>query len=298
LEAIALVFSKFSEELLAAQLAVLCLTASLATYWLLIRKKKKESAEWVPAALVRAYLDRVRNEERDIRLQLFGEDSRLAPGPGAGATVTQILTSPDPALLGEVAALRAQVTASDARALEFDRLMNGLRSEKAALEQKLSSMPAGVGGGGDSGALRKEIDELKARLQEYEVIEDDLANLKKFQKENEVLRQKLEGLEKNPPALTVVSGGEAPAPVPVATFSGGEQVAPSMTLVNGGAEAPAPVAAAPAPAAESPAAAASEVNTNVLESIQPAFDAPAPVEKTAKQKEEELLSEFEKMLAS
>lgn len=298
MEAIALVFSKFSEELLAAQLAVLCLTASLASYWLLIRKKKKESAEWVPAALVRAYLDRVRNEERDIRLQLFGEDSRLAAGPAAGATVTQILTSPDPALLGEVAALRAQVTASDARALEFDRLMNGLRSEKAALEQKLSSMPAGGGGGGDSGALRKEIDELKARLQEYEVIEDDLANLKKFQKENEVLRQKLEGLEKNPPALTVVSGGEAPAPVPVATFSGGEQVAPSMTLVNGGAEAPAPVAAAPAPAAESPAAAASEVNTNVLESIQPAFDAPAPVEKTAKQKEEELLSEFEKMLAS
>jgi len=285
LEAIALVFSKFSEELIAAQMAVLCLTGSLATYWLLIRKKKKESAEWVPAALVRAYLDRVRNEERDIRLQLFGEDSRLAAGT-AGATVTQILSSPDPALLGEVAALRAQLTASDARVVEFDRLMSSLRTEKAALEQKLKDMPAGSAGGADSAGLRKEIEDLKGRLQEYEVIEDDLANLKKFQKENEALRLKVETLEKAPaPAPVVIAAAPAPESEPVAVIAGGEHAAPAMTLVNGGAEASAP---------------ASEVNTNVLETVQPGFDTPAAAapEKSAKQKEEELLSEFEKMLAS
>lgn len=300
MEAIALVFSKFSEELVAAQLAVLCLTASLAMYWLVLRRKKKESAEWVPAALVRAYLDRVRTEERDIRLKLFGEDSALAGAPAGSATVTQILSSPDPALLSEVSALRAQISASDARALELDRLMNALRSEKAALEQKLSALPAGAAGAGDSGALRKEIDDLKARLQEYEVIEDDLANLKKFQKENEVLRQKIDGLEKAAPALSVVASAAPAAPEPVVTIAGGEHVAPpTMTLVNGGAEVPAPEAPAPAPVIAE-AAPAAEVNTNVLESIQPSVEAaaPAPAEKTAKQKEEELLNEFEKMLAS
>ncbi|RZA05040.1 MAG: hypothetical protein EOP11_13740 [Proteobacteria bacterium] len=289
MEAIALIFSKFSEELVAAQMAALCLTASLSVYWLLLRKKKKESAEWVPAALVRAYLDRVRNEERDIRFQLFGEESKLAAST-AGASVTTLLTSPDPTLLRELDAMRAQLGASDARALEFDRLMNGMRAEKAALEQKLRDMPAATGGG-DSSGLKKEVDELKARLQEYEVIEDDLANLKKFQKENEVLRQKIDALEKAPAPVAA-----APAPA----FSGGEHAAPAMTLVNGGAsEAPAAVAA---PVAESPAP-SGEVNTNVLETINPFSEAPAaeaaaPAEKSAKQKEEELLSEFEKMLAS
>jgi hypothetical protein len=43
-----------------------------------------------------------------------------------------------------------------------------------------------------------------------------------------------------------------------------------------------------------------EANTNVLQAVNPSVDAAAPAapEKSAKQKEEELLSEFEKMLAS
>jgi hypothetical protein len=271
LEAIALIFTKFSEELITAQLAVLCLTGSLAVYWLLLRKKKKESAEWVSAALVRDYLDRVRRDERDIRMKLFNEDSAATAPAMSHAPLSAALNSVgnDPSVLKELDALRTQLSLSDQRSMEFDRLISSLRSEKASLEQKLKDMPAGGQGqtvAVEDPAMKKEVEDLRARLQEYEVIEDDLANLKKFQKENEVLRGKVEALEK----------GAASAP------------------------------AASARATEEPvahAASAAEVNTNVLQAINPmAEEAPAApavqAEKTAKQKEEELLSEFEKMLAS
>ncbi len=165
--------------------------------------------------------------------------------------------------------------------MEFDKAMNVLRGEKTALEQKVKEASAAPAGGGVDNS--KELQELKAKLQEYEVIEDDLANLKKYQKENEQLRAQLDG-----------KGGAAPAPV---------------------------AEAAPA-AVEAPVAAATEVNTNVLQAVTPTVDvaepapvapapapvaaAPAPAEAPAsaanpadaKKKEEELLSEFEKMLAS
>lgn len=327
MEAIALIMTKFSEELISAQLAVLFFVSSVAAYWLLIRKKKRESAEWVPAALVRAYLDRMQADERETRMKLFGEYTAAVSGAYAplatalGSTTVHTNTVIDPNLVKELEALRAQLTLSDQRAMEFDRMMNAIRAEKTALEQKLrdamsaaAAATPGSAPAGDNPAVVKELADLRARLQEYEVIEDDLANLKKFQKENEQLRQKVEGYEKGGAASTVISGSP-PASEPKMVVSGGaEKPAPTMTLVSGGSApvaeatpAPAPVAAAPAPAP------ASEANTNVLAPLDPmaetaaapapAAAAPAPAaaagpEKSTQQKEEELLSEFEKMLAS
>jgi hypothetical protein len=336
LEAIALILTKFSDEVIAAQLALVFFASSVALYWLVVRKKKKESAEWVPAALVRAYLDKVRADEQEVRFKLFGEApsgvvSTQAPLAAALSTVTTVT---DPALLKEVDALRTQLASSDQRAIEFDRMVNALKAEKAALEEKLKAAPAAgapVAAGPSPEAL-KELEDLKARLQEYEVIEDDLANLKKFQKENEQLRQKVETYEKGGAVATTVLA-DAPAPEAQTVVSADKAAAPTMTLVSGGAASAAPAesvtAAAPAAAVEAPAAvaavaeaapvaaAAAEANTNVLQEVNPTASAPADAaapaadgaaapaavaeaapEKSAKQKEEELLSEFEKMLAS
>lgn len=323
LEAIALILTKFSDEVIAAQLALLCFVSCVALYWLVVRKKKKESAEWVPAALVRAYLDKVRTDEQEVRFKLFGEAPMVSTGHAPLATaLSTVTTITDPALLKEVDALRHQLASSDQRAMEFDRVMNALKAEKAALEEKLKAAAAGapVAAGAPSPAALKELEDLKARLQEYEVIEDDLANLKKFQKENEQLRQKVETYEKGgttipaaasaPMATTVVSGGDKPAAPTMTLVSGGNaSVTPEATTI---AAAPAPTpepVAAPAPVAAA-APAAPETNTNVLQAVAPSADAPAAAaapaapaaeaapEKSAKQKEEELLSEFEKMLAS
>jgi hypothetical protein len=349
--------TKFSGELITAELSLLCFVSALSVYLLLIRKKKKESAEWVPAAIVRAYLDRVRAEEAEVRFKLFGEASApVATQAPLAAALNSVTTVTDPALVKEVEALRAQLSTSDQRAMEFDRMISALRAEKTALEEKLKAAPASAGETPAAAAAPaealKELEDLKAKLQEYEVIEDDLANLKKFQKENEQLRQKMEQYEKG--GATVVSGAPAQPEVKMVVSGGEEKAAPTMTLVSGGTPAaeaaPAavavaaaePVAAAPAPvsvAAETPAPApAPEANTNVLAaetaaaaapvataapeaaSVAPAATvvaeaapaasgeapatsaaapaAPAAEEKSAKQKEEELLSEFEKMLAS
>lgn len=328
MEAIALVFSKFSEELIAAQLALLLVCTGTALYLLLVRKKKKESAEWVPAAVVRAYLDRVQAEEREVRMKLFGELSATygIPNPMTAPLATALGTTiADPNLVRELEALRAQLALSDQRVIEFDRNMNALKAEKAALEQKLKELGSGVAAtGAASGspefvALQKEASDLKEKLQEYSVIEDDLANLKKFQKENEQLRQRIGQLEGGAASSTVVSGSPA-APEAKAVISGVTEVknSASMVLVSGGSAtqtAAAPVSA-PAAAPASPSV-SPEQNTNVLQPVTPVADVGAAVapaaapaadpaaaapaataEKSSKQKEEELLSEFEKMLAS
>lgn len=325
-----------------AQAALLFFAMSLATYWMLVRKKKRETAEWVPAALVKAYLDRVRADERDTRIKLFGEDSgaSLVAAPmmstltaAVGAHQPQqihqpqqvIMTSNDPALAKEIEALRVQLTMADQRSIEFDKMVNALKAEKAALEARLAQAAAAPAAGAAAPAAdpaaQKELLDLRAKLQEYEVIEDDLANLKKFQKENEQLRQQLAGAGIAPATLSVVPGGAQAAPAGATMIQGvTEKITTPVTVISGGAApaAAAPVttvAAAPAPAVGS----VSEANTNVLQPISPSIDAGAPApaaaapaaapapaapaaaaapDKSAKQKEEELLSEFEKMLAS
>ena len=129
------------------------------------------------------------------------------------------------------------------------------------------------GGGADPVALAavtKERDELKDKLQEYSIIEDDLANLKRLQQENEQLKKSLEA-----------SGGTVPeAAAPVTEPIPAEPAAAPVEE---------PAAAAPAeepiPAEEPAAAAPAE---------EPA--AAAPEAPTEDKSPEDLLSEFEKML--
>ena len=338
MEAIAYLLSKFSTEIIALQVAMVSFFVSIGTYWLIVRKKRQQSAEWVPAALVKAYLDRVDAEERDIRYKLFGEVGKASVQPSASGAVGSPGTAPvqqiivqgaDPAVMKELEALRGQLSVADQRALEFDKLINSLKAEKMGLEQKLkdaqnsTSTSAGAAVPGDVAKVQKELEEFKAKLAEYEVIEDDLANLKKYQQENKTLKDRIESLEKGggastvaagtqaesltkvsgastlsmstdsvlsggPPASatpTVVSGSNAPVASSTTTVSGAAPASkPELKVVDSGASAPA--ASVPAPSeATTPAAAA------------PAAEA-AGGEKSAKQKEDELLSEFEKMLAS
>ncbi|MCO5143232.1 MAG: hypothetical protein M9962_09100 [Oligoflexia bacterium] len=339
MEAIALFFSKFSEELISLQLALVFFASSLSIYWLLIRKKKKESAEWVSAALVRAYLDRVRSEERDIRIKLFGEDSfsgAQAPvysAPVASASGVAATTVVDPSLQREVDALRAQLSMADQRSMEYDRLMNGLKAEKSDLEKKLADAAKNGGSVGANPEQQAELDDLREKLKEYEVIEDDLANLKKFKKENEDLRQQVEKLggkaevstvqvaniageakdqavtkienvtEKIVEPVTVVSGASAAKSTDSNMIVSGGQASAEAVKSQPTVEAPTPKEAAPVAEAPKLEAVAKptgeESNTNVLQEIDPSAEtSAAKPEESGKSKEEELLSEFEKMLAS
>lgn len=177
-----------------------------------------------------------------------------------------------------------------------DPQVPGLKAKIKELEDQLAkAKSAPAAGGGDAGmkaqldALTKERDALKERLAEYEIIEDDLANLKRLQQENEQLKKSLAGL-----------GGAAPvaaaavAPAAVAAAAPAADVEP---VIEAAAEEPASqveplVADAPVSVsgknAEADKAEAAGGDTGGVPSLDNAEAKSA----------EDLLNEFEKMLGS
>jgi len=178
-----------------------------------------------------------------------------------------------------------------------------LQNEIASLQKKLQAMEAELasakagGGGGNPDAERqltevtKERDELKERLMEYEIIEEDLANLKRLQQENEQLKKSLAAqggapvaaaaAVAAPKAAPAAAPAPAPEPEPEAAAEPEEDLEAAMAAAIAETK-PAPKAApAPAPA---PAPAAKEAAADV------------PTNEGEQKSAEELLSEFEKML--
>ncbi len=75
---------------------------------------------------------------------------------------------------------------------ELERMKHRLEMQ----QKKLTDLSEG---GGDNselvGSLKTEIEDLKAKLSDYEIIEDDIANLSKYKAENEKLIEKLSKYE-------------------------------------------------------------------------------------------------------
>lgn len=85
---------------------------------------------------------------------------------------------------GEILALKNQLELAQARIRELENLLAQSKQgngDLAIMEEQLA-------------VVTKERDVLKERLLEYEVIEEDLANLKKLQQENEQLKKSLAAL--------------------------------------------------------------------------------------------------------
>jgi myosin heavy subunit len=168
---------------------------------------------------------------------------------------------------------------------EVDILKNEIATLKNQLEEaniqlEDARMPAGEGGG--DAELMKERDELKERLMEYEIIEEDLANLKRYQQENEELKKTIAEMK---------GGADAPAPAdnPVEVEAATPEPEPEPEV----AEEVAPVEE---PAAEEEATPPSEEEV-VAEAAPPSEEtASVPANSGEQKSAEELLSEFEKML--
>jgi DNA repair exonuclease SbcCD ATPase subunit len=185
--------------------------------------------------------------------------------------------------LAELASLQSQLASANGVKKELETNLTGSKARIKELEDLLAKAnkgpPAAVGA--DPAELKKvtkERDELREKLKEYEIIEDDLANLKRLQQENAQLKKALSG--KEPETAAPISGGSDPLAGSADLFEEVAAPAPAENateeleqfLSNGSEGAAAPeVAAAAEP--EAPKAGAQN-------------------EKTP----EDLLSEFEKML--
>lgn len=180
------------------------------------------------------------------------------------------------------------------------------KKEVSSLQEKLklkddeikAARAAAGSGGGDSAelesrleALSKERDDMRERLAEYEIIEEDLANLKRLQQENEQLKNELESLRGKGSALSAPASGPEEVPEPEAVDD-----IPEPEVEEQASEEAAPEEdQAALDEFESMIAASDEASedssTNKKE--EPAAKAEGKGEQRSA---EELLSEFEKML--
>jgi peptidoglycan hydrolase CwlO-like protein len=258
LEAILQYLDNFTPEFLIIETALLVIIAAVFVItWIFNRKKYHNYEHQIPAGVMKSYLDSIIQNSVSLKSSLFrggglenieataqvlplermrGGDSVAEANPADQETINRLRKELD-GKTKEAKQLASQVN-------DGEQANQTLRAKIKELEDKLKNASSGAApaaaapsSGGDDSALRKELadvtkerDELKARLKEYEIIEDDLANLKRLQQENEQLKKALGG------------GGAAPAaaaaPAPKA-----EPVAPKQEEA-----APAAPAASAAPA--------------------------------------------------
>lgn len=287
-------FDKYSDLLVQFQIGFLVIILSVLVWvWFYNRKKYNHLKHQIPASVVKSYLDSIIQNSTALKSSLFrggGIDidpnnipSVMPLGDLPGGTPVGLDGEGDAALKAQIAQLQAQLAQKTNQVTELEAKNAGLEGDVKAkqerieeLEKLLAAAQAGGGGGDPEAAVKlaemtKERDALKEELAQYDVISDDLANMKRLKQENEQLKKAL-----------AEAGGTVPEAV---------------------AEEPAPVAeAAPPPPAEEPVAEAAppvEEPAPAEEAAQAAPEAApeAPAEEESDDKSpEDLLSEFEKML--
>jgi hypothetical protein len=311
------VLSKFTQEALLFEALVLFLGfAAYGAYFVTRKRKYGVAQSEVPSNLVKVYLAQLVADAEDLRIQLFGllgrgsvdasflnqlgahagasAHAHAAPMAHAAPTASAPAgASTDPFLLEKLKDLELKM-AEQAKALE------NVLNEKTRLEQELalarqaSTSAAPSGATGDDASLAERIRQLEAQLSEYAIIEDDLANLKRLQRENKDLRAQLEKLG------TAGAQTAAPTPAPAA-----EPAPVAVPVAAAPAEpTPAPVVAAAAPAPSSDVVDGAPDFDALVDQVEKSLEAApeipkaaeAPAENVQAKTEKELQDEFEKML--
>ncbi len=309
--------SKFSNEVIILEVFLLgCLMTFYFGYVLFKKRKYGAAKNMIPDSVVKAFLFDIISNAEGFKNQLFGENFKI-DSTNATFKMPNLSTS-SAGETADVAAIKNQLMAALTKQDELGKAIANLNKEKSDLELKLknsaNTAPA-ASGGGDNKELLDKLAKLEAKLSEYEVIEDDLANLKKYQQENKQLKEQLAAAGSTAGAVAAVA---APTPEPVVT------AAPTPEPALASAPTPEPVAESPIAIAEQAASQAEAANSfeglvdKIEESLTPpqpaagasvadtaappAVAAPTPslaeVPAAADKSDADLLNEFEKMLNS
>ncbi len=282
----------------------------------------QELQHQIPASVIKNYLDSVIQNSNALKSSLFrGGGLDFAEGvPSvvpAGSLSTGGVQGADPQELAqknaEISALQGKINSKDSQIRELERqLAEGvsgdeagekviaLQSENASLkaeleakQAELDALKAAPPAGGDPAEvedLKKKNAELQTSLDEYSVISEDLANLRKLQQENEQLQKTIEELK---------AGGasQAAEPAPAAAPEPEPTPEPAPEPVAEATPEPAPEPEAPAPAEDDgEAAMAAAIQEQQSEETKNDDDMMVPSNEGEQKSAEELLSEFEKML--
>lgn len=177
------IFSKFTDEVLLLEAFGICaLCAAYAAFWILRKRNLGIIENEVPSTVVKSYLNSLILEAEQLRSQLFG---LLAATGGATDQANSIRT---PEFQSNIEKLETKISAQL-------QAMENILSNKQGLENQLNeakntstSSESGLKDKSELRKLREKIKLLEAKLAEYNLLEGDLTNLKKLQQENNQLR--------------------------------------------------------------------------------------------------------------
>ena len=311
---IAVITESTGDTMIISALVMLLVLGTLISVWLYNRRKFHNLSHQIPASIVKNYLDSIIQNSTSLKSSLF-RGGGMDIGEGIPSVVPTDDLKPGPVSSAnpeELNRKNAEISSLNSKLSDKDRLISDLekrladaakagggdavlqsevdrlQKEKKDLEDKVKSLEDELAkakaSAGDPGALEsitKERDALKERLVEYEIIEEDLANLKKLQQENETLKKEIEALKAGAGAA---AGAAAVATAAAVASEPEPEPAPE----------PVPEPPAPEPAAEDDLEAAMAAAIE-----EPAAEEPAGEEEGEGEDQksaEELLSEFEKML--
>ncbi|MBC7540054.1 MAG: hypothetical protein H7281_14620 [Bacteriovorax sp.] len=303
-ETLRLILTKFTDETITVFSMMLLITmASIIAYWFYNRKKFHQLTHEIPASVVKNYLDSIIQNSTALKSSLF-RGGGLDMGNGIPSVVA-VGDLPSSMNIGvgsgseevnqknaEIASLSLKLNDRTKQISDLEKRMQELGSGKggsaeadmlkkdvAALQAQLAEAKAGSGGDPnlkqDLTVVTNERNDLRERLKEYEIIEEDLANLKRLQQENDQLKAELAALRRGAQVKIpeAVVAAAIPAPATVAAPVMEEEIDLEAEMARAIEE-------------NKPAAKAAVVE--VPEDV--------PVVEGEQKSAEELLSEFEKML--
>ena len=300
------VLSQFADEAMGILLAASALLFVIfIAYWLYNRRKFHKFSHQIPAVVVKNYLDTIIFNSNALKSSLFR-------GGGLEGIPSVIPSNEWPSLQegaappsGDIDSLKRELEEKDKTVRELEVMINSegareeeLEEENKKLKAELQSFQGGQGqqgGGEEFEKIAKERDKLKERLMEYEIIEEDLANLKKFQEENKELRANLEKLQQSSSEADVSNEAkeeEMPAknadPESIVEEEEDENK-PNLSLVS-------EEESKEISEDSSNEEASKETSENAASEEVPEEIPEIPLRETKQKSAEELLSEFEKML--
>ena len=213
---------KFGPELLVIQFGLLVILSTLFLWlWFSNRRKYHNLKHAIPANVVKSYLDSIIQNSTALKSQLFrgggldvtGVPSVMPLQSLTGGDGLAVSGAPSTALLEDInqkkatiAALESQLSSLQGSGKEIEKKLTSTQGNLTSAEQKIKDLEALLNqaksatpsAGGNDEALKSELnmvtkerDEIRDRLKEFEIIADDLANLKRLQQENEQLKKSL-----------------------------------------------------------------------------------------------------------
>jgi len=211
---------KFGPELLVIQFGFLVILSTLFLWlWFSNRRKYHNLKHAIPANVVKTYLDSIIQNSTALKSSLFRGGGMDLNGSVPSVMPLTHLTggenlaingAPSTALLEEInekkariASLEAQLASAQNAQKEIEADLHKSKGNLNTAELRIKELEALLAKASESSSsetnvmsdpalkqematLTKERDEFRDRLREFEIISDDLANLKRLQQENEL----------------------------------------------------------------------------------------------------------------